>query len=60
MVKAELNKALEENKRFKNLFSPEKMVEAMTKVVSALTMKEHPTTSQGTKYKGASDYIGRE
>ena len=41
-VKAKLNKALEGNKRLKNLFSPEKMVEAMTKVVSALTMKEHP------------------
>ena len=28
-VKAELNKALEENKKLKNLFSTEKMVEAM-------------------------------
>ena len=31
-VKAELNKALEENKKLKDFFSPEKMVEAMTKV----------------------------
>ena len=44
-VKAELNKALEENKKFKKLFSPEKMVEAMTKAVSAMTMRvtqRHP------------------
>ena len=39
MVKAKLNKALEENKRLKNLFSPEKVVEAMTKLVSAMTMQ---------------------
>ena len=38
MVKAELNKALEENKRSKNLFSPENMVGAVTKVVSAMTV----------------------
>ena len=35
-VKAELNKASEEHKNLKNLFSPEKMVEAMTKAVSAI------------------------
>ena len=40
-VKAELNKALQENKELKDLFNPEKMVEATTKVVSAMTMKEH-------------------
>ena len=37
-VKAELNKALEENKKLKDLFSTERMVEAMTKAVSAMTM----------------------
>ena len=42
------------------MFSPEKMVEAMTKVASALTMKKHPKTYQGTQYKEASSYIGRE
>ena len=36
-VKAELNKVLEENKKLKSLFGPEKMIEAMTKVVSAMT-----------------------
>ena len=41
-VKAELNKALEENKKLKDLFSPEKKIEAMTKVVSAMTMQGHP------------------
>ena len=39
-VKAKLNNALEKkNKRLKSLFCPEKMVEAMTKVVSAVTMQ---------------------
>ena len=37
-IKSELNEALQENKRLKSLFSPEKMVKAMTKVVSAMTM----------------------
>ena len=37
-VKAELNMALEENKKLKDLFSPEKMIKAMTKSVSAMTM----------------------
>ena len=35
-MKAKLNKALQENKKLKSLFSPEKMVEAMTKAVSAM------------------------
>ena len=39
VVKAKLNKALVENKRLKNFFSPEKMVEAMTKAVSTMTMQ---------------------
>ena len=30
-MKVKLNKALQENKKLKNLFSPDKMVEAMTK-----------------------------
>ena len=59
-VKAKLNKALEENKRLKFLFSPEKMVEVMTEVVSAMTMQGHHKTLKGTQYQGASKYIGRE
>ena len=55
-MKSELNKALQENKRLKSLFSPEKMVEAMTKAVSAMTMQSHPTptptSSKGTQYQG--------
>ena len=58
-MKMELNNALQENKRLKSLFSPEKMVEAMTKVVSAMTMQSHQTLSRGTQYQGASSYIGR-
>ena len=47
-VKSKLNMALEENKKLKNMFSPEKMVEAMTKVASAMTMQSCPKTSKGT------------
>ena len=57
-MKTELNKALQENKRLKSLFSPEKMVEAMTKAVSVVTMQSHQTSS-GTQYQEASSYIGR-
>ena len=59
-VKTELNKALEENKKLKDLFSPGKMIEAMTKAVSVMTMQSHPKTSKGTQYQGASNYIGGE
>ena len=56
----ELNKALQENKQLKSLFSPDKMVEAMTKVVSSMTVQSCPTsTSKGTQYTGASSFIGR-
>ena len=60
-MKSELNKALQENKKLKSLFSPEKMVEAMTKAVSAMTMQSHPTStsSKGTQYQGALSFIGR-
>ena len=59
-MKTELNKALQENKQLKSLFSPDKMVEAMTKVVSSMTVQSHPTsTSKGTQYQGASSFIGR-
>ena len=58
-MKTKLNKALQENKRLKSLFSPEKMVEAMTNVVSAMTMQSHPTSARGTQYQRASSYIGR-
>ena len=59
-VKAKLKRVLKENKKLKSLFSPEKMVEAMTKAVSAMTMQSHPKTSKGIQYQGASNYIGRE
>ena len=60
-MKAKLNKALQENKQFKSLFSPEKMVEAMTKAVSAMTVQSRPSSSssKGTQYQGASNLIGR-
>ena len=41
-VKAELNKALQENKKLKDFFSTEKLVEVMTKAVSAMTVQGSP------------------
>ena len=60
-MKSELNKSLQENKKLKSFFSLEKMVEAMTKAVSAMTVQSHPTStsSRGTRYQGASSFIGR-
>ena len=46
-VKAKLNKALKENKKLKDLFSTEKMIEAMTKAVGVMTMQGSPKTSKG-------------
>ena len=45
-MKAELNKALQENKQVKNLFSQDKMVEAMTKAVSSMTVQSRPLYHQ--------------
>ena len=59
-MKTELNKALQENKQLKSLFSPDKMVEAMTKAVSSMTVQSCLTsTSKGMQYQGASSFIGR-
>ena len=51
-MKSKLDNALQENKRLKSLFSPEKIVEAMTKAVSAMTVQScpTPTSSKGTQY----------
>ena len=48
-MKTKLNKALQENERLESLFSPERIVEAMSKAVSIMTMQGHPTTSKGTQ-----------
>ena len=45
-MKTKLNKALQENKQLKSLFSPDKVVEAMTKVVGAMTMQSCPLHHQ--------------
>ena len=59
-MKTELNKALQENEQLKSLFSPDKVVEAMTKAVGAMTVQSHPPSSpKGTQYQGASSFIGR-
>ena len=39
-VKSELNKVLQENQKLKNVFIPDQLVEAMSKVVSTMTIKE--------------------
>ena len=59
-VRLELDRTLQENQKLKDLFNPDQLVEAMTKAVSTITMMEHPKTSQGTQYKGASSYVGRQ
>ena len=46
-MKAELNKALQENKQLESLISPDKMVEAMTKAVSAMTVQSPIIIIQG-------------
>ena len=59
-MKTKLNRAFQENKQLKSLFSPDKVVEAMTKAVRAMTMQSHPPSlSKGTQYQGASSFIGR-
>ena len=60
-MKSTLNKVLQENKKLKSLFRPEKIVEAMTKVVSAMTVQSCPTStsSKGMQYQGALSFIGR-
>ena len=59
-VRLELDKVLQENQKLEILFNPDQLVEAMTRVVSTMTMKECPMTSQDTQYKGASSYVGMQ
>ena len=42
------------------MFNPDQLVEAMTKVVSMMTMRESLKISQGTQYKSTSNYVGRQ
>ena len=59
-MKTELNKALKENQQLKNMFSPDKVVEAMAKAIGAMTVQSCPSSSsKGTQYQGASSFIGR-
>ena len=59
-VRLELDEALEENQKIKKYVQPGTwLVEAMTKAVSIMTVKEHLKTLQVTQYKGTSCYIGR-
>ena len=47
-MKSKLNKALQENKKLKACSSLKKMVEAMMKVVCAMTVQSCLTSSRGT------------
>ena len=42
------------------MFNPDQLVETVTKAVSNMTMKESPKILQGTQYKSASNYVGRQ
>ena len=42
------------------MFDLDQLVEAITKVVSTMVVKEHLKTSQGTQCKGISSYVGRQ
>ena len=46
-VRLELNKTLEENWKLKDMFNLDWLVEAVTKVVSTMTMKESPKSNTG-------------
>ena len=58
-MKSELNSALEENQNLKEMFNPHWLVEAISKVVGNITMKEGPKPPQGTQYQGNSNYVRR-
>ena len=58
-MKSELNHALEENQKLKEMFNQDQLVEAISKVVNNISMKEGAKTWQGTQYQGNSDYVGR-
>ena len=49
--RSDLDKTLEENLRLKNMLHLDQLVEAMTKMVSMITMKESPKISKRTQYK---------
>ena len=59
-VRSQLNKALEENQKLKDMFNLDQLVEAMTKAVRTMSMKESLKTSQDPQYKSASGYVGRQ
>ena len=46
----EVNHGLVENQNLKEIFNPDQLVEAISKVVSNITMRQGPKTLQGTQY----------
>ena len=59
IMRSDLCHTLDESQKLKEMFNPDQLVEAMTKVVSNMTMKESPKTSQDTQYHGNFNFIGR-
>ena len=59
-MRSELNKALGENWKLEEMFNPDQLVQALTNVVSNMTVKGRPKTSQCTQYKGTFNYVGRQ
>ena len=55
----QLNCALEENHKLKEIFNPDQLVDAILKVISNLTVKESAKITQVTQYHGNANYVGR-
>ena len=49
----------EENCKLKEMFNLDQLVDGILKVISNITVKECPKTSQGTQYHGNSNYVGK-
>ena len=58
-VRLGLKHTLDETWKLKEMLNPDQLVEAITKAISNMTIKESPKTSQGPQHKGTSNYVGR-
>ena len=58
-MKKELNHALKDNRKLKEMFDPDWMVNVLSKVVRNMSIKEGFKNNQVTQYQGNSSYIGR-
>ena len=51
-MKTELNWALEENRKVKEIFDPDQLVSGLLKVINNVSIKEAHKTDQDTQYRG--------